>query len=297
VTLALVLFLAATAFEYANAGASPTTYPAAMFRPTRPVSADVLKEAAEIMSKRLEAVVATSSSVTVEKNQIDLSLGGVKDPVRVMSLIGSPGTLYFRPVLCGSGPDAGSPHTAPPSALPLCISPYRLSSTDLSGQASSSSTSPAVDPAYSTSPSIRSLDDVATHSILVASNNDVPYPRVLLGPSEVLVDGKVKIIGNAIIKHANATENSFTNQWAIVIAFTSSGTSLYNAIAALDYGTSLAMDLDGTVLSAPIIEARTFPGTMEVAGDFNEGRATFLAAELNAGPLPVRFTLSVTLPR
>ena len=57
------------------------------------------------------------------------------------------------------------------------------------------------------------------------------------------------------------------------------------------YGTPIADDLDGVVISAPIIEARSFPGSGQIAGNFTENTAEALAAELNSGPLPVDLEL------
>ena len=49
----------------------------------------------------------------------------------------------------------------------------------------------------------------------------------------------------------------------------------------------LPTNFDGKIIWAPIIEARSFPGSGEVARNFTKEFADELAAELNSGPLPV----------
>ena len=71
---------------------------------------------------------------------------------------------------------------------------------------------------------------------------------------------------------------------------TGTGTNLFNADAKLYYGTPIADDLDGTIISAPIIEAQSFPGSGEVSGSFTHAEADQLALELNYGALPVSLT-------
>ena len=42
-----------------------------------------------------------------------------------------------------------------------------------------------------------------------------------------------------------------------------------------------------TIVSAPIIEAQSFPGSGEVSGNFNQTTANSLALQLNYGSLPL----------
>jgi preprotein translocase subunit SecD len=73
----------------------------------------------------------------------------------------------------------------------------------------------------------------------------------------------------------------------VVFNLTSKGSTLFNAMASKYYGQLVADDLDGTVVSAPIIEATSFPGSGQVSGNFTQQSATTLGQLLNYGALPV----------
>jgi preprotein translocase subunit SecD len=292
--LAFVLLLATSACGYSNAAASPTSTFAATFHPSARVTPSVVRDAADIMSKRLSEIGVSGSVVAVGARSIDVSLTGVSDPVRVVALLDSPGTLYFRAVLCGANAASRTSGTNAASTLPTCASPYSFEATSFSGQANGAYRYPSTDPAFSSYPSTAIAADRPTLPSLVSSNGELPYARLLLGAAEVLVGGKTKVADETMIKSARPFLDSATKQWQIIFEFSAMGSTIFNAMATLDYGMPVAMELDGTVVSAPIIEARQFPGSSELSGNFTKARASFVAAELNSGPLPMRFTVSIT---
>jgi preprotein translocase subunit SecD len=129
--------------------------------------------------------------------------------------------------------------------------------------------------------------DNPAENIILSSNGSGPAPRFVLGPASVVYDGKTAAVTGTIIKSAYAQLDTSSDQWTVVFDLTGTGTNLFNADATLYYGRLIADDLGGTVISAPIIEARRFPGSGEVAGNFTKESADELAAELNSGALPV----------
>jgi len=122
------------------------------------------------------------------------------------------------------------------------------------------------------------------------------YGRYVLGPAEMT---------GSIIKSAAATLDPQTDQWEVDLTFTSRGSTEFNKYAAAHYAcyqqdpsnppycALQAIELDATVVSAPAIEASSFPGGATINGStqnpFTQEQASNLALALNYGSLPVRF--------
>jgi preprotein translocase subunit SecD len=88
-----------------------------------------------------------------------------------------------------------------------------------------------------------------------------------------------------------------TGQWVVLPTFKggADGIDLFNAVAALCFARdaayptgSLAITLDGEVISAPAIQQASFErDSISISGDFTEGEAKDLALVLRYGALPV----------
>jgi preprotein translocase subunit SecD len=102
-------------------------------------------------------------------------------------------------------------------------------------------------------------------------------PRYVLGPS---------LANGTIIKGANAVLGE-TGGWEVDFTLTGSGGTIFNKIAATYYHALVANDLDGDIVSAPLIEAQSFQGAGQITGNFNSASASTLALDLNYGSLPV----------
>ena len=217
---------------------------------------------------------------------------GVKDPQRVLNILGTTAQLYFRPVLCGvpaySGPTAKKSGTKAKSAgaykvPPSCPAPYRYTTAYYvsSGGGGYDPGSYAIDPVYASYPSTSIANDAKYKHDNVIFNSGVPgTPRYVLGPA--LATGT--IISNAY------SQLSATGQWEVVFDLTGSGTTTFNKIAATYYHELVANDLDGDIVSAPLIEATSFPGSGQITGNFNSSSAGALALDLKYGSLPVQLT-------
>ena len=113
--------------------------------------------------------------------------------------------------------------------------------------------------------------------------------RYVLGPAEM---------SGSIVKTAQADLNSFTDQWEVNITFTAAGSAEFNRNAAPYYlcyekDTSnppycalQAVELNGTVLTAPSIEASRFAGGATISGTsadpFTKAKAMEIAAQVRA---------------
>jgi preprotein translocase subunit SecD len=178
--------------------------------------------------------------------------------------------------------------------VPTCARPYRFTAANYVGSGGGVFAWPHPDPLYSSYPTTLAADDTPSRAIILSSNGQTPSARIVLGPAEVLYKGRIEPVTCSIIKKAYVVHDTADNQWPVVFDLTSTGTNIFNADAAFYYETLIAEDLDGTVIAAPIIEARSFPGSGEIAGDFTEESADELAAELNSGSLPLDIELVST---
>jgi hypothetical protein len=260
----------------------------AVFRPLAKVSGSVLATVAAVMQRRLVSLGDGSSRATAVDGVIDVRLVDVTDAATVLAVLVTPANLYFRPVLCEapSHRSVVGRGTTATSSIPVCAGPYRFSSTDLQGP-NNVFKFPNIDPLYSSYSTTTPADDSPNRVVIMSSNGQMPAPRIVLGPAEVLYDGKTQSVTGTIIKSAYAQLDTSNNQWQVVFDMTGIGTELFNVDANLYFGTPLADDLDGTIISAPILEAASFPASGQVSGNFTKESAEALAAELNSGALPV----------
>jgi preprotein translocase subunit SecD len=139
-------------------------------------------------------------------------------------------------------------------------------------------------------------DDNAGDTVFLPSYTGYSAGRYVLAPA---------VMSGNIVKSATADLDSQTDEWEVVLDFTSSGSTAFNKNAAAPYkcyesDTSnppycalQAIELDGTVESDPSIDSNNFPGSAEISGSsaspFTQQQAQSLAQALSYGSLPVRF--------
>ncbi|HVU10169.1 MAG TPA: protein translocase subunit SecD [Phototrophicaceae bacterium] len=83
-----------------------------------------------------------------------------------------------------------------------------------------------------------------------------------------------------------AAQLQTNNQWVISFQLTSSGSSKFGPFTAAHIGQPLAIVLDGSVLSAPVINSRLDTGGV-IQGNFTQQSANTLALQLRSGALPI----------
>jgi preprotein translocase subunit SecD len=84
-----------------------------------------------------------------------------------------------------------------------------------------------------------------------------------------------------------------TGAWVVNYNLTSSGSPLWDSVAKKNFHQLVAIELDGVIQSAPIIQPTdatptSFGGSGEISGSFSEGSAKNLALAMEFGALPVR---------
>ncbi len=193
---------------------------------------------------------------------------------------------------------SGSTTSTVPRPTPTSV-PHPLSPTVLGQQICSLSAAqqPSYSPPHGTSHGVTPAEwDLAGSTVVLPYYAGFQYGRYVLGPAEMT---------GSIIKSATATLDPQTDQWEVDLTFTSRGSTEFNKYAAAHYAcyqqdpsnppycALQAIELDATVVSAPAIEASSFPGGATINGStqnpFTQEQASNLALALNYGSLPVRF--------
>ena len=254
------------------------------------LSQTTLQTVADIMSNRIGAFGVSQPNITVQGGDIVVQLPGVKNANTIVNEIGNTAQLYFRPVLCGVPPYVPVKATVKikPGYYPstaFCTGGYRYSSTYYTSAGGFSPPAQYIeDPAYTNYPSAPShYDDPYKPIILpVGLGGGTGAARYLLGPA--IINGK--LADGTIIKSANAGLST-NGQWVVNFILTGKGSTIFNAIAAANYQQLVANDLDGQIISAPVINSQSFPGSGEISGSFTQASASLLATDLNYGSLPV----------
>jgi preprotein translocase subunit SecD len=106
--------------------------------------------------------------------------------------------------------------------------------------------------------------------------------------------------------HSAVAQQSTIGQWVVNYTLTKTGSPLWDSVAEKNFHGLLAIELDGVVQSAPLIQPSqasftSFDGQGEISGAFTEQSAKNLALAMQFGSLPVRLvplttqTVSATL--
>ncbi len=270
-----------------------------VYKPATHATAADLTESVNILTNRVNALGVSGAQVATQGPDIVVSIPGIKNPQQILSTIGETAQLYFRPALCGAPAFVGKKGKGaqPPSGpLPTCTAASTLSKTNLGATPSSSATSgytanpvPA-DAALAAYPSTPASQDVQGKTVLLpALKGGGQYPRYLLGPAT--------LTGHAI-KTATAQQNQ-TGSWVVNYTLTSTGSPAWDALAQQNFHQIIAIELDGVVQSAPIIQPgqatfSSFAGTGQISGNLTQHQAQNLALAMQFGSLPVRLVPQTT---
>ncbi len=99
-------------------------------------------------------------------------------------------------------------------------------------------------------------------------------------------------LSSAALQFGNGT--GVATMPTVLINFNAEGTRLFADITSKNIGRELAIFLDGTMLSAPVIQDSITNGSAVVSGNFTAQSAKELVTNLNLGALPVPIALAST---
>ena len=251
--------------------------------------------------------IANDVTVSTGKETIVLDLRGSRARTDLDALV-QKGQLYFRPVLCGAPayspatpatgtakatitPGAKKPTGTPYQVPPTCPSPYRYSAAADYVSGVWDPGPHTVDPAYAHYKTTPNTDDQKYEHENVIFPSGLPAgdspARYVLGPS---------LANGTIIKRAYAVLGE-TGGWEVDFTVTRSGDVVFSEIAATCYHTLVANDLDGDIVSAPLIDSRSFSSGGQITGNFSSSSAHTLAVDLSYGALPLALIVVRTQTR
>jgi preprotein translocase subunit SecD len=279
-----------------------------IYKPAHAVALTDLDEVVNILTNRVDALGVSGASVGIQGGNVVVSIPGVSNPQQILKQIGQTAQLLFRPVECfASTYTAPKSGTAPPSsaALPACQAAYQLSEANIGVTPDSSTAAQYTantippDPTFAPYKTTLPAADIATSTVLLPglAGTGSGGQRYLLGPSE--------LTGHAI--KGAAAQQSQAGAWVVNYSLNgSTNSNLWDKVASENFHQYLAIELDGVVQSAPIIQPAqssfsSFAGQGEISGNLTESDAKNLALAMQFGSLPVRLnpltaqTISPTL--
>jgi preprotein translocase subunit SecD len=253
-----------------------------VYKPTTPASTADMQEVVTILTNRVDGLGVSGAQVNLQGKNVVVSVPGVTDARAVLKAVGQTAQLLFRPVLClatlGSKPKPlGS------ATLPTCGASYATTEANLNVNTSTENSAQLPpDPAFTNIASTKPKNDKPKDYVLLPALGS-PSTRYVLGPSE--------LTGHAV-KKALAQQNQ-SGAWVVNYTLTKTGSPAWDAVADKNFHELLAIELDGVVQSAPLIQPgqatfSSFDGTGQITGSFTEASAKTLALAMNFGALPVR---------
>ena len=257
-----------------------------------PSQAD-LDETVTILTSRVDSLGVSGAQVSTQGSNIVVTVPGVKNARAVLATVGQTAQLLFRPALCYSPPFAGSKAKGvQPATTPVpsqCQSQYELSQANLAVTPSSASPSGFTsinigpDPVFAALRTTKPANDDAKSNVILVGLPGQGSQRYVLGPSQ--------LTGHAV-KSATATQDQ-AGAWVVSYTLTAQGSAEWDAVAQANFHQIIAIDLDGVVQSAPIIQPASatftsFQGQGQISGNLTQSEAQALARALQFGALPVR---------
>ena len=91
----------------------------------------------------------------------------------------------------------------------------------------------------------------------------------------------------ADLKEAKVQFDQQTSKPVVALNFTAEGAKKFEDLTGKNVGKPLAIILDNTVISAPVVQEQISEGSAVITGNFTTDEAKNLAIQLNAGALPV----------
>ncbi len=260
-----------------------------VYKPAHPITSGEMDTTVNIIRNRVDGAGVSGSTVDSQGGNVVVQFPGVKNPGALIKLIGTTAQLYFRPVLCGAptyvAPAKGK--AAPTGPLPSC-GQYATTAASLAVNTSSGTPANNIPPNPAFAPYPSTKNDDPKQTVLLPSDPQAgaqQYARFVLGPSQLK--------GSAVAS-ASAVFDTSISQWAV--SYTLKAVTPWDNVAQANFHQYVAIDLDGLVESAPLIQPQqasfsSFGGKGEISGSFTQATAKTLALELNYGSLPTKLNV------
>jgi len=272
---------------------------------------DQMAQAATIIRQRVDASgIGESDIQTQSGNQIVVQIPGPADD-ETRARIEASAQLQLRSVLYAGDPatsfvgDDGNKTPYPTPAPTLQATPT-ASPSNASDMSWITPKLQAQFLAYDCDNPDNDAADAPKDEPLITCEAD-GTAKYILGPVESKqIDGKTVFLDGSLIDNASYGMNTQNGQWEVNLSFNSVGTQLFTEVSTRLYGlqsplNQFAFVLDGSVISAPSMNAVITDGNPSISGSFTEATAKVLSDQLKYGALPLSFavvssdTISATL--
>lgn len=267
---------------------------------THATNAD-MQEVVAVLTNRVNGLGVSGAQVNLQGKNVVVSVPGVTNARQILGQIGQTAQLLFRPVLCQVTEDAKVYSIGKQKLPSSCASQYAMTAANLNvvqapqTTAGWTSTNLPSDPAFAKVASTAPAND-DKNAVVILPQLGQPGVRYLLGPAQMTGQSVSKAVA----------QQDQVGAWVVNYNLTSSGSPLWDAVAKKNFHQLVAIELDGVVQSAPMIQPTyasptSFGGSGQISGSFTEASAKNLALAMEFGALPVRLepltteTISPTL--
>lgn len=128
-----------------------------------------------------------------------------------------------------------------------------------------------------------------------ADEQEVHSAHILIALQQLQDDIDINWVNTALsgknLKSAQVVFDPQTNQPQVNLTFDGEGSDLFHEITERNIGKQVGIFLDGSVISAPVVNDVISGGHAVISGNFDLAEAKLLSQRLNAGALPVPITL------
>ncbi len=197
------------------------------------------------------------------QNEIVIQLPGIKDPKRAIDIIGKTAQLQFKLVDDGSSVAAEIPQTVEPGGEEALLEKF--------------------------GPKIPEGDEILFERRVNFQTGEVRKTPLLL-KKDTLLTGD-------LLTEAKVSIDSRFNQPYVSISFNPTGAKMFEELTGANVQKRLAIIMDGTIYSAPVIREKIAGGSASIEGNFTIEEAKDLTIVLKAGalPAPVKMLQNVTV--
>lgn len=222
---------------------------------------NAVDQSLEIIRNRIDQFgVAEPVIIRQGDDEIVIQLPGIKDPERAMKLIGETAQLEFKAV-------------ADPTGINL---------NEIIEKAVATGQWQKGDDVRKLNRAVESLLPTDT-SIYFEREVDKNTQREIERP--ILLENKILMTGD-MIKNAQVRIGGTFNEPYVGLDMTSRGGKIFANITEKYTGRRMAIVLDNTVRSAPVIREKILGGAAQITGNFSHEEASDLAIVLRVGALP-----------
>ncbi|MCF7934934.1 MAG: protein translocase subunit SecD [Synergistales bacterium] len=230
--------------------------------PQNPVTEDSIQRLLAVLRNRIDQYGVTEPVIQRSgTDRVIVDLPGVQDPEAALELIGKTALLEFKPV---------------ESASPTLPEPPQRENYD-SEEAYRKTLERWKQAREEAAQYAERMKERAEGNPDLTVAGDEQGRTYLLG--ETMVSGKS-------LKDASTSYGSLGRP-VVTLEFNAEGTRLFDQATSELVGEQLAIVLDGTVVSAPVVQERISGGNAQISGKFTSSEARRLAIMLRAGALPV----------